>query len=759
MFSKALRLLVVLFAACAVIGTVSFLVGCSTVFTYPNDTTVEERLNAFPTTQRWPVESTVTIYWNDQMVPFVEADSDSDGAFAIGVVHAHLRLGQMEMFRRLSQGRLAEMGGPIALANLDQTIRTLDLEASAKTNLALMDSKDRAWLDDFVRGINYYVEHTTELPLEFRFLGLDIEPWTPIDVLRLSRLGGADPNWFALLNFLSLREEAGWQQVWNTFLERGFRSPTSFTADPEASLATLISYGGRVGSNSVVVSGAKRNGAGALIASDPHLGIFVPNLWLLMGYRTPSYHVLGYMLPGAPATVIGRNRHIAWGGTAMRSVSSHLFELDQDAKLEAREEVIRRRWWVPKSVTVRVSDKGPVVSDLAGQDRARPVALWWAGYDGSDELGSFLSASRSRDWSDFRQSFDRYAVGGLNVTYADAEGNVGMLLGTRQSRLADESEYLDLVKSATNDVVGYRGPSELPSVFNPEAGFIASANNLPVNVEPPVAFVSGDGERFRRWSNLLASTPSVSVTDLMRWQNDVFSADALSLKNLIVGRFTGIVPDAQRQNWKRLKEWDGIYDSDSEGAPVFELLTLSLATTLVGEDVPNKKLSKLLLSSDDWRVFLGPRLEALNTTEFNRRVLKAMRETQAYAKRFPTWGDMHIQPMRYPLGLIPVLGRRFQYFEYAAPGASSTLNKSGLGASFDARYVTFGAQARHISDLTDLNENYFVMHGGNDGWLNNERMTDQADAWRAGEYFRIPLELSDVRKEFQLATFTLQPME
>lgn len=733
------------------------LLGCSVLFTYPNKTTAEERLSAFPSDLAWPIDAPINVYWNEQMIPFVEAQTDNDGAFAIGVVHAHLRLGQMEMFRRLSQGRVAEMGGPIALADIDLTIRTLGLDASARASLTTLSTSDGEWLAHYVRGINFFIANSPRLPLEYEFLGLEIEPWTEVDVLRLSRLGGADPNWFTLLRFLSLQDQEGWQSVWNTYLKRGMSSPTSFAADPDPSFASLVNMTGRVGSNSVVVGEPKREGRGALIASDPHLGIFVPNLWLLMGYKTPSYHVLGYMLPGAPATVIGRNKEVAWGGTAMRSVSSHLFELDKDEPVEQRTERIKRRWWFAKKVTVETSSKGPVVSNLPGQDGNRRVALWWEGYEPSNELGSFLAASRSSNWEEFREAFADYAVGGLNVTYADHQGNIGMLLGVRQPRLADESEYFDLVKSTGNAVIDRRGPSELPTVFNPSQGYIASANNMPAWTTPPVAFVSGESARFRRWSSLLSHAPSVSIEDLMVWQNDVFVSDALDLKTFMVERFSGDLNHSQKAHWARLQSWDGYYDVDSAGAPVFELLTLSLATTLLEQDVPNQKLSRTLLDTDDWRTFLQPALRELDDEAFNSLIQDALAAVERDADRFQSWGDMHVQPMRYPLGLIPVLGNRFRYFEYPSPGSSSTINKAGFGATEGKRSVTFGAQARHISDLSDMNENYFVMHGGNDGWLDNENMLDQLETWRNGDYYRIPMAMDDVREEFSRASFTMYP--
>lgn len=735
--------------AIAAVLVATALAGCSTLLTYPEHKTVEERLADLPTSDGWPVEAPVRIYWHERMIPFVEAESDADAAFAIGMLHAHLRLGQMEMFRRLSAGRLAESGGPIRLTGFDRLIRTLDLERSARATYEALGDRDRQWLEHFVRGINYFVEHADRLPPEFRFLNLRAEPWTPVDALRLGRLGGGDPNWTTLLGFLSLTDEPGWEDVWRTYIESGKRSLPSFASDDRLSLDRIVGGVARPGSNSVVVGGAKAAGSGALIASDPHLGIFVPNLWLLMGYRTPEQHVLGYMLPGVPAVVFGRNRDVAWGGTSMRSISSHLVPVREADLLPPREERIKRRWWFDTTVPIRESTQGPIVNDVAGiDDEHGLIALSWTGHEPSNELGSLLAAARATNWTAFREAFADYAVSGLNVTYADREGNIGLLLAVRQPLLADASEQYALVKSAGNRVVGFRRPTELPSVYNPAKHYIASANNVPTLTEPAVAYVNGESERFERWTELLEAAPTVDAGLLGTWQNDVFSANGLALKEALTQRMTRDVPEKLADYWRRFRDWDGYYSTDSGGAVAFEMITLSLARSVLTERIDSRKLADRLLGSDDWRLFLRRELDAMSDAAVSERMLEALARTRAAADRYPEWGDFHVQPQQYPLGLIPVLGNRFRFGEYPAPGGTTTLNKSAFAPGFSKRRVIFGAQARHVSDMSTLDDNYFVMHGGNDGWLSNDRIVDQIPLWRAGEYLRIPMSREGVRRTF-----------
>ena len=302
----------------------------------------------------------------------------------------------MEVFKRLSAGRLSESAGPIAAPELDRLLRTLNLNKSAELSLSQLNEHERMWLEQFVSGINYYIENMKEPPTEFGVLNYKAEKWTAVDALRVGRLGASDANWASLFRFLQLRKNKNWQQVWRQYTDAGKNSVTSFSGEQSLSLNTLVSSFSRVGSNSVVVSGAKTKHGSALIASDPHLGIFVPNLWLLMGYKTPTYHVIGYMLPGVPAVPLGRNMDVAWGGTYMRGISSHLIEEDPSQEFKAREETIGRRFWFDKVVTIREGKNGPILTDIDQFSTAdKPIALSWTGHKPSNEYGAYLERVRS----------------------------------------------------------------------------------------------------------------------------------------------------------------------------------------------------------------------------------------------------------------------------------------------------------------------------------------------------------------------------
>ncbi len=723
--------------------------------TFPESRSEKQRLNDFPVTN-WPVKGNVDVYWNKNMIPFVEADFDEDCAFALGVVHAHLRLGQMEMFRRLSAGRLAESGGPFALPKIDRLIRTLNLQKSAELAAEQLDTKDRLWMERFVEGINYFQEQTPMKPKEMDFLSLDIEPWTVVDAIRVGRLASMDANWSSLFSFLPFADDPEVNAIWSRYLESGSRSVPSFSSKKNTFFNDLVNATARTGSNSIVVGGKKTTNGAALIASDPHLGIFVPNLWILIGYRSPSYQVIGYSFPAVPAIALGRNQDIAWGGTYMRGISSHLFAVNpKKDKISIRKETIGVRYWFDKVIEIRETSKGPIISDALDLPTDSDIALSWAGYNPSNELGSYLSANRAKNWTEFSNAFSNYAVSGLNLTYADRYGNIGMLLGIRQPILKDNKQFFSLVKDSDNEIVAYVDPTALPKIFNPDANFIVSANNAPIKTKPPIAFVFGDNDRINRLNQLVSEQKKMSIKEAMVIQQDVFSQSGLDFKNWLI-KFADTNNQDLKEYWTSLDNWNGHYTIDSKGPVAFELITWKLAQLVFEDKIKNQKVRELFLSSEDWRIFLKEDMEKQSNDSAKNYITRAMRETFSSFREFDTWGDMHVQILQNPLGLTPLIGNRFRFGEFPAPGGANTVHKNRFTPGGSKREVIFGAQVRHVSNLGDLDENYFVMLGGNDGWLTNPHLYDQTELWRKGEYVRLPLSSSGVKEIFNLKTHKIQ---
>ncbi len=733
------------------------LIGCTLVRPLPAPRTMAERLAALPL-RDLPLTAPVAIYWDDHQIPFIEAHDDGDAAFALGLVHAHLRLGQMAIYRRIAQGRIAEIAGPLA-ADLDHGLRLIGYGRAAPAIAAALAPSTRHWLERFAAGVNLYQERVAELPYEYAVLGLDREPWTILDVLTFGRLAGTDVTWLVWANLLKLRERPDWQALWARLMAAGSHAEAAAAASSaEAALAALIARLSRSGSNSLAIAGQRSASGGALIANDPHLGIGLPNTWLIAGLKSPSYHVVGLMVPGLPVFGIGRNPHIAWGGTNMRATASDLIDLSAAGAeaITSRSERIAIRWWPDRTITVRASRWGPIVSDAPqlAEHQLPPFALRWTGHDVSDEIGAFLGVAQASDFEQFRAALASFAVPGQNMLYADAAGNIGQVMAVRAPARngPPPADMIIAPERAAALWAVLRDATTLPVAFNPPQGFLASANNRPRADGVAVgAFFSPD-DRVLRMAELIGAARPIGLDDLKAVQQDVFVRSSLALRDRWLERMAafGIVAgasDEERRLLDDLAGWDGHYNVASRGAVAFELLRAAFTERFYGAR----------LGETDWAAFanLGKIKELLlediaaaPAPELAAHLRAALAEASARRADFADWGAMHRLRLGHPLQFVPIVGRRFVFADYPAGGSTDTLMKTAHATTSERHATRYGANARHISNLADADANFFVLLGGQDGWINAANFADQVALWRDGRYVQVPLRLASVRARF-----------
>jgi penicillin amidase len=755
-------------ASLAVMGAMwvsLLLAGCTVLTPLPRPTTLDERLAALPTT-KLPVARPVTISWDDHAVPFIEAETDEDLAFALGLVHAHLRLGQMELLRHISQGRTAEMVGPIA-TDVDKSLRILNFGRAAGDIEAALPPATRLWLAAFVRGVNHYVANVRDLPHEFAVLGLKREKWTVRDLLTVGRLAASDVNWLIWFAVLELRQRPDWPQIWARLVREGGDSTVSFTANTEgAALREMILGAGKVGSNSWVVSAAHSRSGAPLMANDPHLGVQLPNLWLIAGVKSPSYHAVGLMIPGIPVIAVGRNPTIAWGGTNMRAAVSDLYDATKLVARGATErtETIAVRWWLDDTIKVRETPLGPVLSDapLLKDKTTTPFVMHWEGHQVSDEITALLEVSRATSFAEFRAAFKSFAVSGQNMLYADKAGNIGEVMAVRLPGRGRATPP-DLVLDPDDPAARWHGALDattLPAVLNPPSGVLASANNRPARTPVPVGYFFSPDDRIERLGALLGGGRRFGLDDFKAMQRDVTMPSALALRDLLIARLdaSGVAAaaeGAERALLDALRAWDGAWTAGSRGALAYELFRVHVERAIYARRL-DPALAAMVTNFARSSEILRDEIERSDPAALAADLRTALGRAAERFGAFRDWGEMHRLVLAHPFANIPLLGGRYRFGDLRASGNSDTLMKTAH-ASTDRRHATrYGSQARHVSDLADMDENYFVLLGGQDGWLGSANFIDQMPLWQDGGYIRVPLRPATVHATFRRRT-VLQP--
>ena len=131
----------------------------------------------------------VRIEWDRRGVPHIFAENDLDAVRATGYVVARDRLFQLDFLPRAASGRLAAALGPAAVP-ADRFLRRTGMDWGAKKNLDRIREEEGAELElltAFADGVNSFVSalDPRDLPFEFRLLGYEPDPWTPLQTLRL----------------------------------------------------------------------------------------------------------------------------------------------------------------------------------------------------------------------------------------------------------------------------------------------------------------------------------------------------------------------------------------------------------------------------------------------------------------------------------------------------------------------------------------------------------------------------------------------
>jgi penicillin amidase len=559
------------------------------------------------------VSAPVSIQRDAHGVPHIQAAADNDAYYAIGYVHAQDRLWQLEIQRRMAQGRLAEVFGRASVQR-DIWFRTLGLYDAARSAWPALSKEAQASLTAYTAGINAGMASLDSLPPEFRMLSVRPEPWTVYDSLAWIKmfalnLGGnfsremgrylagqsLDADGMAVL----FPDNAIGSSTMLAGGERTSGSLASLLAFQRTELTRGLGLGGRgVGSNAWVVDGKHSANGGALLANDPHLNLQVPSLWYVVSAKGKTLDVGGMNLVGLPVVIFGHNQHIAWGGTNMMADAQDLyFERSDPAnpgryavngdweKFSTRTESVAVRpefpaflhpRYEPVTVQVRASRHGPIVSDMF-KVFDQPVALRWTALDAGDtSYEAFFRLNQAADWGMFKDALRLHVAPALNMVYADRQGNIGYLGAGRVPVRAKGNGSVPA--PGWDDSYAWSGfipAGQMPQVYNPPSGYIVSANNSMVGKDYPY-FISQDWAspaRARRIEQLLqqklAANKTLTLEDMQQMQGDTVDLEAQEILPELLKLAPG--NEDQRQALAWLKTWNGDMKADSQSAAIFHV--------------------------------------------------------------------------------------------------------------------------------------------------------------------------------------------
>ena len=505
-------------------------------------------------------------------IPHIYAQNVDDLFFAQGYVMAQDRLWQMEWWRRHREGRLAEILGPAAVERDRQTRLTMFRGPFDEREWTSYHPEGKRLFSAYVKGINAYIaENAGNLPLEFKLTGIRPEPWTPETVLlraneralgdaaselRLARsvaeLGVAEANrlaapdpWDDLKVSQGLDVKIIGEEVLQS-VRVGGRGPQSALPKPEIVepyrkfFGTASAWMPRElirepGSNNWVMNGKMTTTGKPMVVNDPHREVTNPSLRYLVHLNAPEWNVIGASEAPFIGVHIGHNANLGWGMTVVGTdqVDVMVEELNPananevlyNGKWEplriVREE-IKVKGKAPREVELKFSRHGAVFYEDTEHKRAyvlrsvmdEPGTAWY--------LGS-LRLAQATTCSAFLDAATYWKTPSENLICGDTDGNIAwQASGLAPSRVG-WSGRLPVPGTGKYEWQGFR--QDLPREFNPDRGFVATANHNihPKGYSPPLMFKNPQAsERITRVLQVIKARKTFSIEDQKDLQLDMY---------------------------------------------------------------------------------------------------------------------------------------------------------------------------------------------------------------------------------------------
>jgi len=717
--------------------------------------------------------------WRDGYgVPHIFAASPDDAARTLGYIHASERLYQMEIQRRVGQGRIAEIAGP-DVVGVDRFIRTLDLYRLAQSSFNALSPWAQARLQAYADGVNAFLDaHRNALPPEFLILGDAPEPWTPADTMVWGKLISLQLSDGYKLQSLRARliEKLGPEKASWLFPALGTDAPittapaaNSRHADVETPFDPL---GGllplrHAASNEWVISGARTATGKPILANDPHLELGAPILWYLVRIVTPEGSVKGATVPGAPVVLLGQNDQIAWGITSAYSQVQDLFvetidpanasqylTPDGPKPFVTHDETIHVKGAPDVALHVRATRHGPVLSDidaelaaLAGPGKA--MALAYTGLGGEDTTTqAFLSVNAAHDWDEFLAALKLYQTPTQNLVYADIAGNIGFISpGLAPLRKSGAGATPADGASGAGDWVGTIPFEQWPQLHNPDAGFVFNANNALVadDRQPPLGHDWEEPYRARRIQQFFDTIDKHSLDTSAAMQADNVSLAARDLAPFLKSATPS--DERGRQALALLAAWDGVMDKDRPEPLIFEAFMGALHRILMVEKTGLSMSEKgpyaattlvaLLRDHPNWcdaEGKLDPDCRMAVARALDEGLALLVKRDGADMSQWK-WGVEHVALLQHKVySHIPLLDR-VSDLSMPSSGGFYTLNRGGgFEAPLDLPFArTHGAGFRGIYDLADPAKSRFMITTGESGHIFSPHYRDLAPLWIDGK--------------------------
>lgn len=742
---------------------------------------------------KYPVE----VFRDTYGTPHIYAHTEEDLYRSVGYIMAQDRMWQMDMLRRVTLGRLAEILGD-NYVKTDLLMRSMRYIEKSKEILKNSPPEIINNLTAFCDGVNQYIEnHEDNLPLEFILLRYKPDKWELHHSLNL-------------ISFMAWQLKSGWNELILEEIKQKVDSSLYHALLPNLKLQTDYVFPGSedhiallasnsllelskiqelgfdvfAGSNNWAVSGKKSVTGYPILANDMHLELNIPGIWMQMHQVVEGkLNVSGLVLPGQPLVIVGHNDSIAWGMTNTQADNLDYYEerINPD---NDNQYLLNGEWKnfdiIPVDITskdtlyhlnYKYNHRGPVVSKSI---KNKTLTIRWIGSNSSDEFLSIYKINRANNWNDFKDAFSTFRSISQNIVYADKNGNIGLY--TCAGVPVRKRDAVFRILPGWTDEYDWTGLvpfDELPFEYNPERGYVSSANNKTIDstYNHHIGTWFSLPYRIQRIRELLEINEKLSIDDFRKIQNDVKSKySLLQVEKLFVLINEEGLDNLELEMAHKLKCWDGNMDKELIEPTIAEVFNWLFIQQVFKDELGGELFSAFEKNGKIARIAVynilegkenSPWLDNISTPEKEelydivnityKETIKYLIDNYRKDARKWKWKYIHKFTIQHPISQ-----------GYEALDFVFKLNRGPFGVSgskhtvspysypmFEPGNVFHGASHRHIFSLQNWDSTQSVIPTGNSGVVSSEFYCDQTEIYMKGQYHHDFFSKETIEKTFK----------
>ncbi|HIP47838.1 MAG TPA: penicillin acylase family protein [Lutibacter sp.] len=739
----------------------------------------------------------VKIYRDEFGIPHIIAKNEADLYRVTGYLTAQDRMWQMDLLRRVTQGKLAEIFGE-KMIGADQLFRSLQISEKSEKTLLKSDKEISSALEAFSDGVNQYIAND-DLSFEFKVLGYKPELWKPEHSINLIgyMAWNLSTAWGSEISMFKVKQGVSKEIYDEIMVDIDYQNDVVYPnfTDKLITSNNLLNEYDKVkeivpeifnASNNWVVSGKKSATGKPIFANDMHLGLNIPGIWSQIHQHVEGkLDVTGVLLPGQPFVIAGHNDRIAWGMTNVgvdtmdfyiETVNKDTTQYMLDGKWKdfiIKKELIHTKEGQTIEKINRFTHRGPVISGFKKTNKL--ISMHWTGNEESNDIRTLFLLNRAKNWTEFKDACSSFKAVSQNIAYADVDGNIGLQCSAGIPIRPAKGNQIFPGETSQYDWNSFYPFEKLPYTYNPDCGYVFSANNRTTTSDS--LYISSWfalPNRSNRIEQMLKEKERLSISDFKDMHTDVHSVMVDDMKPIIIKALANQkLSQIQTDAFNKLSNWNNELTKDSSEALIFETLYKTLGKNIVKDELGTelynefKKVNVLSSYMID-RIFKEREsilCDDTNTKDYVENlddiIVISFKETiTSLSEQFGNsvvswkWGDKHKLLLEHPLGKNKMLDYIFNLNRtYDAGGSFHTVNVFAYKSNYIAHH---GASQRHIYSTANWDNSQTIIPTGISAIPASKHYCDQSEMYMNGEYHSDYISLEKI-KELAVYKNSFQP--